>query len=301
MSVVTERVTGTAERDAAVARMSFAFLLDEMVNGVAGLEPLDALLVVAINQANIASLTRDHGARARYGQLEAPAPDAQRRPVSINGVAASLGLPFETVRRRIRKLAQTGVCVISAEGVLVPSAFLGSPEYLTSVLTGHYRLRTFYLELAAAGLAEDLPPSSYELEDDIPMRAAARLLADFVLRASEGLMRESGNVIGALILTALLAAALGDGAPLTIKAISAQLKLPSETVRRHVVQMADDGLCARTFAGVTLTADDLGRRGMQLLLADNAKDVHRLLTGLAERGVIQSWEAPDASVDRGAA
>lgn len=301
MDTVAERVAGAATRDIALARLSFAFLLDEMSNGVAGLEPLDALLVLAVNQANIAPLTRDHDARTRYGQLETPAPDVERRPVSINAVAASLGLPFETVRRRIRRLVEPGVCAISGDGVLVPATFLASPTYLTSVLVGHYRLRDFYFELAAAGLIEDLPPSSYELEDDIPMRAAARLLSDYVLRTSEGLMREAGNVIGALILTALIAAALGDDRAFSVRAISDRLKLPAETVRRHMVQMAEDGLCARTSMGVTLTKESLARRGLQLLFTDNATHLHRLLSGLAERGVILSWEAPAQTEGRGAA
>jgi DNA-binding IclR family transcriptional regulator len=114
-------------------------------------------------------------------------------------------------------------------------------------------------------------------------------------------MREAGNVIGALILTALIAAKLAGEPPLTVKAISAQLKLPAETVRRHTLQMVEDGLCVRAATGLTLTDEHLGRRGLQLLLADNAMHVQRLLSGLAERGVILSWQAPVDHADRGAA
>ena len=62
------------ERD--LGRRSMAFLLDQILNGVAGLSHLDALLVLAINQANIAPLTREPLARIRYGSLKAPAPAA---------------------------------------------------------------------------------------------------------------------------------------------------------------------------------------------------------------------------------
>lgn len=300
MGLAGEPVTETRERE--LARLSFAFLLDEMANGVAGLEPVDALLVLAVNQANIAPLTRDPAARARYGQLEAAAPDDERRPVSINAVAASLGLPFETVRRRLRRLAAARVCQVTPEGVVVPASFLTSPAYVRSVLVGHYRLRDFYLELDAAGLVDPLPPSSYELEDAIPMRAAARLLSDYVLRTSEGLMREAGNVVSTLILTALIAHALREGdAPLPVKAVATRLSLPTETVRRHMIQMAEDDLCARTSAGVVMTPEILSRPGLATLFADNAKHVHRLLAGLAERGVILSWEIPAAEAGRGAA
>ncbi|MBL8773269.1 MAG: hypothetical protein JNK30_17940 [Phenylobacterium sp.] len=289
-------------RERRVARLSFAFLLDEMVNGVGGLEPLEALLVLAVNQANIAPLTRDPAARARYGQIEAPAPDAERRPVSINAVAASLGLPFETVRRRIRRLAAAGVCTVSAEGVVVPASFLASPDYVQSVRVGHARLRAFYQDLQAAGLVEELPPSAYGLEDAVPVRAAARLLSDYVLRSCEGLMREAGNVVSALILTAILAAALRDtGARLSVSQISRRLRLPPETIRRHLVQMSEDELCARTSVGAGIPPDMLERPGFTNLFADNAVNVQRLLNGLAERGVILSWEVPARSADRGAA
>ncbi|HET6972273.1 MAG TPA: Lrp/AsnC family transcriptional regulator, partial [Phenylobacterium sp.] len=170
----------TPTHDDRLSRLSFAFLLDEVINGIAGLEPLEALLMLAINQANIIPLTRDPDARARYGQLDAPAPDHERRPVSINAIAGSLGLPFETVRRRIKRLAETGVCLASREGVVVPAAFMLSPGYVRSVLAAHERLRRFYLELKGAGLVGSLPQAAYSLEGSVPVRAAARLLSAYV-------------------------------------------------------------------------------------------------------------------------
>jgi DNA-binding Lrp family transcriptional regulator len=287
-------------RDRLLAGLAFAFLLDEMANGVGGLEPLDALLVLAINQANIAPLTRDPEARARYGGLNAPAPDGERRPVSINAVAASLGLPFETVRRRIRRLAAEQVCTVSSEGVVVPASFLASPSYLQSVMLGHERLRRFYEELRAAGLVDPLPLPAFGT-DSVPVRAAARLLADYVLRTSEGLMREASNVISVLVLVALLAAALADEGraddtprAMSVRAIALQLRLSPETARRHVTELIEDGLCVRTSSGLLLNEETLARPGLRLLLADNAGNVQRLLAGLAERGVIRAWEEASA-------
>ncbi|HKP80076.1 MAG TPA: hypothetical protein VJU34_13225 [Phenylobacterium sp.] len=302
MNTLSEHVVGPMTwRDRVLAALSYNFLLDEVANGMGGLEPLDALLVLAVNQANIAPLTRDPRARALYGALEAPAPDDARRPVSINAVAASLGLPFETVRRRIRRLAAAQVCQVSADGVVVPASFLASPSYIQSVILGHERLRRFYVELRDAGLVEALPPPAFET-DAVPIRAAARLLADYVLRASEGLMREAGNVISVLTLVALLAAALADQGragdrprALTVRGMSLTLKLSAETVRRHAGELVEDGLCVRTPAGLLVTEDALGAPGVRLLLAENAAHVQRLLAGLAERGVIRAWEAAEAA------
>jgi len=301
--VVERPAEPLTQRDRILASLSFAFLHDEMTNGVAGLEALDALLVLAINQANIAPLTRDPGARARYGHLEAPAPDAERRPVSVNAVAGSLGLPFETVRRRIKRLAAMGVCVTSTDGVLVPASFLVSEPYLRSVLLAHERLRKFFWEVRAAAMVEPLPAPNYASEDRIPVRAAARLLSDYVLRTCEGLMRETGNVISVLALVALLRTALrgsedgsGRGAkPISMKGLAEQLQLPAETVRRHAADLVDEGLCMRTPAGLVVTEATLMRPGLQLLFADNAANVQRLFAGLSERGVIQAWDEAEAS------
>lgn len=285
------------ERDRALARLSFGFLLDEMTGGVAGLAPLDALLILAINQANIAPLTRDPAARARYGQLDAPAPDDERRPVSINAIAGSLGIPFETVRRRIKRLDGEGVCALSSEGVVVPAEFLVSPIYLQSVLAGHERLRRFYLDLRKAGLLSPLPAPNYDLEGAVPVRAAARLLSDYILRASEGLMRVGGNVISTIILVALLATSLDDesGARLpSMRALTDLVKMPGETVRRHLAQIIEAGFCARAPDGLVTPPESLAGPAFSRLFADNAIAVQRLMAGLAERGVVLAWDTGGA-------
>ena len=117
-----------------------------------------------------------------------------------------------------------------------------------------------------------------------------------VLRTCEGLMREAGNVVSVLVLVALLNAALREGRPraMTIRALAQALRLPLETVRRHVMALVEAGLCARTAAGVATPPETLSRSGVRLLFADNATHVQRLLTGLAERGVILAWETPPA-------
>ncbi|MBI1199353.1 MAG: hypothetical protein GC203_15945 [Phenylobacterium sp.] len=285
------------EQRTMLARLSYSFLLDEIGGGLAGLAPLDALLVLAINQANIIPLTRDPSARARYGQLDAPALDHERRPVSINAIAGSLDLPFETARRRIRRLAADGVCALSSEGVIVPASFLVSPGYLESVMAGHDRMRRFYLDLRTRGLLDPLPAPNYDLEGSVPVRAAVRLLSDYLLRSTEGLMRETGNVISMMILTALLAGSLQDrdgGRLPSMRALVQRLKLPPETIRRHVTQLTEAGLCERGRSGLVVPADVLASDRFERLFADNATNVQRLMAGLAERGVTLAWDTGGA-------
>ncbi|RAK60978.1 hypothetical protein DJ021_14760 [Phenylobacterium hankyongense] len=274
-----------------------------VANGVGRLKSLDALLVLAINQANIAPLTRDSAARIRYGQLDAPAPDEERRPISVSSIADSLGIPFETARRRVRRLEADGACATWPDGVVVPATFLASPAYVQSVVVGHERLRAFYVEIGAAGLIEPLPPpTTFSPAEDVPIRAAARLLADYVLRASDGLMRQAGDVISALVLLALLGAVVGAErrveAVAPVRVIAERLQLPLETVRRHADRLVGQGLCQRVAGGLAMTEDNLSCEGLRLWFAENAANVQRLMAGLAERGVVLGWEEAQVAEGR---
>jgi DNA-binding Lrp family transcriptional regulator len=282
------------ERD--LGRRSMAFLLDQILNGVAGLSHLDALLVLAINQANIAPLTREPLARIRYGSLKAPAPDARRRAVSVNAVAQSLGVPFETVRRRVRALTARGVTATGEHGLIVPEAFLGSPEYVQTVTAGHWRLLAFFREVRAAGWTEELPRSAYPPEDSVPIRAAARLLADYVLRTAANLLPLAGGVSPTVVLLGIVAAGPNGTTPTQL---AQRLAMPAETVRRHAHRLAERRACARRETSFVADDASLSGSGWPALLHENAADVQRLFAGLAERGVVEAWSrlAPPRAAD----
>jgi hypothetical protein len=277
-------------RARAIGEVSLAFLLDQVTTSIGDLKPRDALLVLAINQANIAPLTRQPDARRLYGALEAPAPDDQRRPVSISAVASSLGLPFETVRRRVKHLEDLGICIVGPSGLIVPESFLGSPGYLAALSDGHAHLLAFYRRLRLEDLLDDLPGANYAVADGIPIRAAARLISDYVLRTAEQLMRLAGDLMGALVLLGLLGADAEDrrrGS--TVSALSRRLKIPQETIRRHAVILIEQGQCVRTRGGLAVSAESLARPGWAAFFRDNAANVQRLFGALAERGVVDAW------------
>lgn len=295
------------------ARLSLAFTLDQVVDGLAGLAPLDALLVLAVNQANIAPLTRDPEARRAYGDLEHAAPDAVRRPASVNAIANSLGVPFETTRRRLKRLETDGVCAfVPHAGVVIPESFLTSPPYLASVTAAHQRLVGFYGALTDAGLLDPLPPPHYDVEDGVPLRGAARLMSDYLLRAVDGLLRETADVVSAITLLAIVAdsiegadwtpAAPGEPAapavfpPVSVAELSRRLRLPSETTRRHVGVLVDMGLCERWTRGVAASPAFLAHPRFQTLAEEHAASVQRLFAGLAERGVVAAWELMGAGL-----
>lgn len=268
-----------------ILALSGDFLLDQVTTGMAGMDCRDAILVMAINQANIAPLTRDPEARTRHGALESPAPDDDRRPVSLSAIASSLGLPYETVRRRVRRLEAQGVCRLSAHGAVVPESFLASPAYLSSVVAAHARLACFYRDVRDAGLLQPLPPSRYPPEPTIPVRASLRLIADYLLRTGEMVMGLTGDLVSGLAFVAILCRPGGSAS-----AVARRLGMPHETVRRHCAELVADRWCLRAGRGYAVAPESLARRDVAAFVRTNASNVQRLFAALAERGLIEAWE-----------
>ncbi len=306
MSALTHAAEARAPREREIAHLSLNLVLDMVGQGIPGLKPLEALLVMAINQGNIAPLTRDPGARSRYGALENPAPDEERRPVSVRAVAASMRLPYETARRNIRRLEAAGVCMVSDCGVVVPAAFMVSPAYCDAARSGHERLLGLYRGLRARRLLDPLPPANYD-ETEPPVRGAVRLLSDYLLRTADAVVGRAGELVSALVILPLLAAASGASPgqsppPLSAGAITRRLRLPAETVRRHVVGLVEAGLCTSGPRGLALADAALVTPAWSGLVRENAIAVQRLYAGLAERGVVAVWEQLLAAApSRGAA
>lgn len=291
-------------RDRQLAFLGFNFVLDLAGDGIPGLRPLESLLVMAVNQANIAPLTRDPVARSRYGALEAPAPDEIRRPVSVRAVAASMQLPYETARRNIRRLEGLGVCATSEAGVVVPAAFMLTPTYFEAARRWHEQLLGLYRVLDARRLLDPLPAPNYA-ETEPPVRGAVRLLSDFLLRCAEATVSRTGDLVAGLVILPLLALAAGaEGAPapMSAAALARRTRLPAETVRRHAVALVERGVCVSGRSGLVLADPELNSPAWRGLLQDNAVAVQRMYAGLAERGVVAVWDqmaGPEAGAAAG--
>jgi hypothetical protein len=287
-----------------LALATLEFTVDQVAQGLTGLKALDALIVMAVNQANIAPLTRDTDARYAYGGLSAPAPDESRRPVSIHAIAMSMQLPFETVRRRVHHLEEVGAVRQEARGVIVPTAYLSSPAYVQDVMVAHGRMRQLYFDLSGQSLLDPLPASHYLPTDEAPVRAAARLLSDFLLRIADILMRRTHDPVSGLILGAVIVGSLNGGEPAGVSASEAsrRLGLASETVRRRITQLHADGHCQRLDQARYATPTSPGDPAWDAFMGEIGATGQRLMAGLAERGVIESWTNPaSAEAQRGLA
>ena len=88
-----------------------------------------------------------------YAEVDDVPPDDERRPITIRQVADSLGLPYETVRRRVVLMLKRGMArKVGREGFIVPGDALQRPEMINSLKRSHVSLLRFLKELKALGV-----------------------------------------------------------------------------------------------------------------------------------------------------
>ena len=84
-----------------------------------------ALVFFAIVSANVQNSSNTSVESHAYGGLDNAPPDEARRPVNTHALAQSLGLPYETIRRNVSKLIESGGCVrLPGQGLFVTASFL---------------------------------------------------------------------------------------------------------------------------------------------------------------------------------
>ena len=189
-----------------------------------------------------------------------------RRPMAVRELSRELNLPYETVRRHVRDLEQSGACVVKDGGLAFPHAMHGSTRatrMLRKIYVNAVRLLVDLTRIGAVAFpsaSRRLPPSGRLTKEQMVIAVAAMGL----LLAGVRLMRDfwGGNLLKGLVFTAIWTAnvkhvtntsraatssVLPDNLrqPVSVLAISRSLRLPYETVRRHADVLVREGLSVR--------------------------------------------------------
>ena len=272
---------------------------------------LDPLIFTTILDANMAPVNRDPTLQIVYGGPDISAPDHLRRPVSINAVAQSLRLPFETVRRRVIGMVGRGACIMDARGVVVPNAAVTSPEYGAVQRARYDRARLFYQDLKAIGvLPADGAADAHAPTAQPLVRAANRALSVYMLRACSDLLALTGDALSSVILLELTLGNTADlpaadlpawaadpvtrAHPLRIADLAKRLRISPETARRHVLSLEDAGFCRRNARGAVAIAPPIAWPDLARQMTANLANVHRLFAALRQLDVLAAWDTPDA-------
>ena len=227
---------------------------------------ISSLLFLAIIRANLELVP----ARARV----LPDPDTliedrDRQPVSVYGLAQTLSLPYETVRRHIKRMVAAGLCEKTDRGIIVPAAVITSPAVLTLIINLASETRDYVGLMIEAGL--DIPQAHVEPGWQAP-GPVARLAAGYLLDSQQLLMGAVKiDFISGLIFLEInylntmhfskdkslasaysgLTAVLPNDQrrPVSVYQLARRLRLPYETCRRHVLKLQSVDLCERGATG----------------------------------------------------
>ena len=129
----------------------------EVVSEAAEGDLLGGLIFAAIVQANVRQISNSPKLSKTYGQMDAIPPDEMRTPVSVNALAESLKIPYETTRRHVNKLIKDGFCIkVGTRGLIVPGSVLGSPAMIKAGLQQYSHLMHFLGQLKEIGLLDQV-------------------------------------------------------------------------------------------------------------------------------------------------
>lgn len=240
-----------------------------------------ACIFLAVNRANVREITRRSQQQLAFSGLRDIPPDSLRQPVSVYAVARELRIPYETARRHVAKLADSGMVLRLDDGLVVPSEVYGRDRMIHAVEQNWVLTLQFLRALAACGV--EVPPRT-----DVPAgldvrRQVLRLSVEMFLRALERLTERVGlDLVHTLLYLTIVQAnvrhlsegpaeappfaALGEvppnteRRPVSVYAIAREMRLPYETARRQVNQMIEMGIAERTADGGVITPSSIHQR-----------------------------------------
>lgn len=116
------------------------------------LDPASALLLRAVNLANVRHVTHDPEAAQAHAGLADVLSDDERRPISVYGLAKDLLLPYETVRRTLLQLEAEGLVHRQDGGLIVPAEVVARPAVVAGIMGLVASTEALLADLAAVGL-----------------------------------------------------------------------------------------------------------------------------------------------------
>lgn len=283
--------------------LSLAFIVDAANISRAGGDLLEPLVFAAIVQANLAGLRHDPELQRLYGASSEALPDAARRPISVHAVAQSLRLPYETVRRRVRRLIDQGLCVAAPApsptraGVYVPRSAITSARHAAIQVARMGRLMRLHNDLVRTNFLSPAEALPFPLPETLA-RTVNTALSQYLLRTSDRMVELVGDVMNGFVLLGLAAAntegllaatesrwprgLAAETRPCGGLALAGRLGMAGETVRRRLRALGEAGFVRRVRGGWIATAPAAERVRIARLATDNQADLRRLFARLRE-------------------
>ncbi|MDQ0465543.1 hypothetical protein QO010_003332 [Caulobacter ginsengisoli] len=315
-------LAGSLDVQRATLRITSDFFLriTNLLSGLMDGDLIKGLVWLGIVEANVRRLSADPELSQAYASSETPPPDSLRDPVSVYALAQSLRLPYETTRRYVAKLIDSGQALRVERGVIVPMAAMEAPPVRLASVQFHASLRRFVEILVKVGAYPDLlgprpttgrkphlatvsgPPQANTL------RRIARTTNSFYLRTAElladaadgdlvrgivflGIIQANVQALNTDLNLSLQYASINDippdelRRPISVYALAQSLDLPYETTRRYVQKLIEDGRCTREPAGIVVSRTVLAQPAMVAALERNYANLAHYLAALVRDGL----------------
>jgi predicted ArsR family transcriptional regulator len=220
--------------------------------------------------------------------------------VSGYTVALTLGLPRETIRRKINALMEMGLLRFVEAGYLVPADTHGNPVMVRETLQDSAAARAYFTLMARAGAVTPQDAATAAERPHLP-RMISRAANAYCLAVLEELRRLfDGEMMVGLIFCAIANAnarrpggeadeALGPerpASPITALALAETVGLPRETARRHIKKLAQLGFCEGGRRGLIVPEPVLSRPAVHATFERTQAGTRRFLHQLALAGVM---------------
>lgn len=286
-----------------MARLSTDFVLRRVNRIRSELFDRDLVLTLvyaAVLQANGQDVDADESLSRAWGETERPLPITLRKPVSGYAVALALGLPRETVRRKIKALVEERF-VEPTNGGFIWAFHEPEPDFILSLMNADAVMtRDFFqaMHRIEAISGEDL---EFSRQGPCMHRMISRAANSYTLAVLEDLRRLfNGELIAGLLFCAILNASArraGESSddlqarwetarPVTALALSNMVGIPRETTRRHIKKLESMGFCAFGARGVTIPEEVLARPSVIAAFDRIGMSTRAFIQRMARAGVL---------------
>lgn len=211
-------------------------------------------------------------------------------PTSAHALAASLGRPYETIRRHVNALIDDGLCVRNGNRIHVTPEGLRRPRIAHLLRWAHDCFVRFVEDLDAAG--EALPPArsgtQYEMANGV------RTAVDIMLAVLQTNRERHAGWLDLILFSTVIAANCRNhrvsdphshaDRPVPSRTVARMIGVTPATANRHLSAMLATGQLVRGRGGFRVNGLWLAQPAAQAVSDASLQNIRRLLGGLAAQG-----------------
>jgi hypothetical protein len=211
-------------------------------------------------------------------------------PTSAHALAASLGRPYETIRRHVNALIADGLCARHGNRIHVTPEGLRRPRIAQLVRWAHDCFVRFVEDLAATG--ETLPPRRNAARYE--MITGVQAAIDIMLAVLQTNREKHAGWLDLILFSTVVAANCRgrplDGThsaadqPVPALAVARTIGVTPVTASRHLSAMIESGQLVRGRGGFRVNGLWLAHPAAQAVSDASLQNIRRLLGGLAAQG-----------------